>query len=90
MGRPAVGTSCFATEEEAGMGDSAWAGVLMVTLAVLIAAAFIALWVRDKGRADEVADDPERAHTDVRPVTRPGPREGAAQEPPELRRERRH
>ena len=47
------------------MRDSAWAMVLMVTLAVLIAAAFIALWVRDKGRADEVSGDPERARTDA-------------------------
>ena len=42
------------------MENSMWAGVLMVTLAVLIAAGFITMWVRDKGRADEVADDPER------------------------------
>ena len=70
------------------MGDSAWALVLMVAVAVLIAAAFIALWVRDKGRADEVADDPERAHTGDH--LGPDAREGAAEEPPELRRERRH
>jgi hypothetical protein len=35
----------------------------MVTVAVVIAVAFILLWVRDKDRADEVADDPERAVT---------------------------
>jgi hypothetical protein len=45
------------------MRDNAWAGVLMVAIAVLIAAAFIVLWIRDKGRADEVSDDPERADT---------------------------
>lgn len=74
------------------MGDSAWAGVLMVTMAALIAAAFIALWVRVKGRADEVSEDPERAHTDARLDTDAGShaREGAADEPPEFRRERRH
>jgi hypothetical protein len=55
----------------------------MVAIAVLIAAAFIALWVRDKGRADEVSDDPERASTDTE--LGPDAREGAAQEPPELR-----
>lgn len=70
------------------MGDNAWAGVLMVAIAVLIAAAFITLWVRDKGRADEVSEDPERAHTADH--LGPDAREGAAQEPPELKRERRH
>jgi hypothetical protein len=55
----------------------------MVAIAVLIAAGFIALWVRDKGRADEVSDDPERANTDTE--LGPDAREGAAQEPPELR-----
>ena len=70
------------------MGDNAWAGVLMVGIAVLIAAAFIALWIRDKGRADEVSDDPERASTGSE--LGPDAREGAAQEPPEVRRERRH
>ena len=70
------------------MNDSMWAGVLMVTLAVLIAVGFTTMWVRDKGRADEVADDPERAESDVH--LGPDVREGAAQEPPALRRERRH
>jgi hypothetical protein len=32
----------------------------MAVLAVVIALSFITLWVRDKNRADEVADDPER------------------------------
>lgn len=45
------------------MGSTAWAGALMVVVAVVIAAAFILLWMRDKDRADEVADDPERAAT---------------------------
>jgi hypothetical protein len=71
------------------MGDNTWAGVLMVALAVVIAVAFITLWVRDKGRADEVSDDPERAHPDDHLGS--DAREGAADElPPELRRERRH
>jgi hypothetical protein len=70
------------------MGDNTWAVVLMVALAAVIAAVFIALWVRDKGRADEVAEDPERAHTDTDLGS--DAREGAAEEPPEARRERRH
>jgi hypothetical protein len=48
------------------MGSTAWAGVLMVVVAVVIAAAFILLWMRDKDRADEVADDPQRAETGQR------------------------
>lgn len=70
------------------MGDNTWAVVLMLALAVVIAVAFIALWVRDKGRADEVSEDPERAHTDIDLGS--DAREGAAEEPPEVRRERRH
>ena len=71
------------------MGDSAWAGVLMVVLAVLIAGAFVALWFRDKGRADEVAEDPERMETDAH--LGPDAREGAAEQlPPDSRTERRH
>jgi hypothetical protein len=60
----------------------------MVAIAVLIAAAFIALWVRDKGRADEVSDDPERVNTGTE--LGPDAREGAARQPPETKRERRH
>ena len=70
------------------MTDSLGPALLMVTLAVLIAAGFIVFWVRDKGRADKVSDDPERAQTGTH--LGPDAREGAADEPPELRRERRH
>jgi len=70
------------------MGDNAWAVALMVALAAVIAVAFIVLWVRDKGRADEVTEDPERAHTDTDLGS--DAREGAADEPPEIGRERRH
>ena len=70
------------------MSTNAWAGVLMVTLAALIAVGFIAMWLRDKGRADEQAQDPERMTTDTH--LGPNAREGAADEPPVLRRERRH
>jgi len=71
------------------MGSSVWAGALMVVLAVIIAAAFIALWVRDKGRADEEAADPERMQTGAH--LGPDAREGAADGlPPESRTERRH
>jgi hypothetical protein len=55
----------------------------MVTLAVVIAAAFILLWVRDKDRADEVSDDPERTDTDAHLGA--GAREGAAH--PDTRRQ---
>lgn len=67
------------------MSDSAWAGVLMVGVAIVIAVAFITLWVRDKGRADEEATDPERGHTDTGFGAQL--REGAAEEPPTPRRE---
>lgn len=71
------------------MGNAVWAGLLMVVLALVIGATFIVLWVRDKGRADEVSDDPERLDTDTSLGS--DAREGAADElPPELRRERRH
>jgi hypothetical protein len=70
------------------LGDNVWAVALMVALAAVIAIAFIALWVRDKGRADEVSEDPERAHTDSDLGS--DAREGAADEPPDVRRERRH
>jgi hypothetical protein len=60
----------------------------MGALAVLIAVAFVVLWVRDKGRADEVSGDPER----TRIADHPGSdaREGAADIlPPDVTRERR-
>ena len=71
------------------MDSTAWAVLLMATLAVVIAVAFIVLWVRDKDRADEEAEDPERAHTADH--LGPDAREGAADElPPDVRRGRRH
>ena len=70
------------------MSDSAWAGVLMATLAVLIAIAFITMWVRDRGRAKEQATDSERMDTD--PHLDPQSREGAAEQPRDISRERRH
>lgn len=69
------------------MGSTAWAAVLMVVVAVVIAAAFILLWVRDKDRADEVADDPERAETG--PDQGPGIDRAASGEVPDVRSERR-
>ena len=68
------------------MGSTAWAGVLMVTIAVVIAGAFVLLWVRDKDRADEVADDPER--TDTGQPRGPGIDEGSG-DAPGLRSQRR-
>jgi hypothetical protein len=70
------------------MNDSAWAGVLMATLAVIIAIGFITVWVRDRGRAKEQATDTER--TDTEPDLGPQSREGAAEQPRDTSRERRH
>ena len=47
------------------MGSTGWAAALMGVLALVIALSFIMLWVRDKDRADEVADDPERTDPDT-------------------------
>ena len=70
------------------MGSTAWAAVLLGTLAVILALAFILLWVRDKGRAEEVSEDPERSHTGDDLGS--GAREGAAESlPPESRERRR-
>ena len=71
------------------VNSTTWAAVLMVTVAIIIAAAFITLWMRDKGRADEVSEDPERAHTGDHLGT--DARGGAADElPPDMGTERRH
>lgn len=67
------------------MGSTAWAAALMVTLAVVIAAAFILLWMKDKDRADEVSEDPGRVDTDA-PLGAEA-RGGAAQDPPDLNTE---
>jgi len=60
----------------------------MGILAVLLAAAFVMLWIRDKDRADEEATDPERAHTGDQLGS--DAREGAADLLPPEMRERRH
>jgi hypothetical protein len=70
------------------MNDSAWAGVLMATLAILIAIGFIAMWVRDRGRAKEQAVDSERTDTDAQLGMQA--RVGAAGPPHDVSRERRH
>lgn len=71
------------------MGSTGWVAVLMGVLAVLIAVAFVVLWVRDKGRADEVSTDPERTHTADH--LGPDAREGAAEVlPPDVTREMRY
>ena len=63
----------------------------MVVVAILIVGGFTTLWLRDKGRADEMAGDPQRTEPDPNMESRPrDAREGAADEPPALRRERRH
>ena len=68
------------------MGSTAWAAVLMVTIAVVIAGAFVLLWVRDKDRADEVADDPQRTDTGQ---TRGPAVDESAEDAPGLRSQRR-
>lgn len=69
---------------------SAGAAVLIAVIAVLILAGFIAFWRRDKGRAQEVRHDPARAQQDVAMHTRAREqREGSADEPPRVSRERR-
>jgi hypothetical protein len=61
----------------------------MGVLAVLIATAFVVLWLRDKDRADEVSGDRERTHTDDHLGS--DAREGAADVlPPDVTRERRY
>lgn len=73
------------------MGNGAWAGVVMVAVAILLFVLFTMFWLRDKGRADDMAGDPQRTEPDPNVETRPRTaREGAADEPPALRRERRH
>lgn len=42
------------------MASSTGAVVLLVVLAVAMVATFVALWVRDRGRAEEQAHDVER------------------------------
>ncbi len=66
------------------MGSTGWAVALMVALAVVIAAAFILLWVRDKDRADEESADPERAETDAHLSA--DARRGVTPDIPEMRR----
>ena len=70
------------------MNDSGGAGVLMATLAILIAVGFVTMWVRDRGRAQEQATDAERTDT----VAPHGEQswEGAAEQPRDTQRERRH
>jgi hypothetical protein len=70
------------------MNDSGWAGVLMATLAILIAIGFVTMWVRDRGRAQEQATDSERMDIAAHPGAQS--REGAAEEPHDIPRERRH
>ena len=70
------------------MDSTGWAAVLLGTLAVILAAGFVVLWIRDKGRADEQSGDPERAQADDH--LRSDAREGAAEVLPPEMRERRH
>ena len=69
------------------MGSTVWAAILMIVVAVVIAGAFILLWVRDKDRADEMAEDPER--TETGPDQGPAIDRGTAADPGGMRSERR-
>jgi hypothetical protein len=46
------------------MSSTAGAATLLIVLAVLIAIGFIGMWLRDKGRADEEAQDGQRTAPD--------------------------
>jgi len=70
------------------MNDNAWAGALMITLAVLIAIGFLTVWVRDRGRSREQATDVERTDNET-PLDAPS-REDAVERPRDTSRERRH
>jgi hypothetical protein len=70
------------------MDNSGWAGVLMATLAILIAIGFVTMWVRDRVRAQEQATDAERTGTGALHGEQSS--EGAADRPRDTERERRH
>lgn len=70
------------------MNDNAWAGVLMITLAVLIAIGFLTVWVRDRVRSREQAADVERTDNEA-PLGTPSWGD-AAEGPRDTSRERRH
>jgi len=46
------------------MSSTAGAATLLIVLAVLLALAFVGMWLRDKSRADEEANDGQRAAPD--------------------------
>jgi hypothetical protein len=49
------------------MSSTAGAVTLLIVLMIVLAGAFIGLWIRDKGRADEEAHDIQRiAHDPTR------------------------
>lgn len=67
------------------MNDTSVGAVVVIAVVVIfILGMFVTLWLRDKGRADEVSND--RGRTAPDPVrTRPrSAREGAADEPPTI------
>jgi hypothetical protein len=63
--------------------------VLIAVVAIFILGAFVVLWLRDKGRADEVSADPARTEGPPAHARPRIAREGAADEPPHVSRERR-
>jgi hypothetical protein len=46
------------------MGSATAMAVLVGILAVILVGAFLIVWMRDKNRSQEVAEDPERLDTD--------------------------
>ncbi len=65
------------------MSGSMWGAAVPLVIGVLLVAGFIVFWVRDKGRADEVSDDPERGQNGDHLGS--DAREGAAEVlPPEM------
>lgn len=46
------------------MGSAAWMAVLIGVLAVILVGAFLAVWMRDRNRSHEVADDQGRFEAD--------------------------
>jgi hypothetical protein len=52
------------------MSSTAGTVLLLIVVVALLAAAFIGLWIRDKGRADEESADPARVAPDPSAETR--------------------
>ena len=83
------------------MGSTLGAAIVVAVVAIALITAFITLWHKDRGRAEEVSADPRRLQ-DERGQQQGDPndtstggagsyaREGTAFQPPESTEERRH